>query len=147
MRKFLLLALFMALPVLAHAQSAPPPVSNYCMIGVNWVPCGVRSLQSTSYAGSITTGGGWQQVAPADVGRTRFFVQNYCSAQTQGIANTESIFLTLSYDQPSINPTTTPGAIEIVSCGSYDTSTLVVGPGPIWIWAATTGHRFDALEW
>jgi hypothetical protein len=106
-----------------------------------------NNVTSTNFAGAITTGGTWQQVAPTHATRLRFLVQNYCSATTQGISATESLFLVLSATTPTFVPTATPGAAEITACGIYDTSPIVVGTGPIWVWGATTGHRFDALEW
>ena len=128
--KKLLLALLI-LPVLAWAQVTVTPMR----------------LTSTNYASSVTVGGSWQSVIPASPGRYRIFIQNPCSAQTQGIANTESIFQTVSPTQPTYNPTDTPGAIELPTCWAYDSSPNVIGTEQVWLWAATAGHRFDALQW
>ena len=109
----------------------------------------IRSIgaSSTHFAGTVTTGAAWQQLAPANASRLRLLVQNYCSVTTQGIATTESLFISFSATTPAIVPTATAGATEITACGIYDTSTIVVGTLPVWVWGATTGHRFEALEW
>lgn len=101
---------------------------------------------ATNHSGAITVGGSWVQVFAANPLRQRIFAQNYCSAQVQGIAASESLFLAVSPVMPD-SPLTTPGPAELVTCGSYDSSSAVVGTSPVWLWAATTGHRFSALEW
>lgn len=101
----------------------------------------------TNRGASMTVGGSWQQVSPTNPLRQRFFLQNYCSAATQGIASTESLFLAFSPDMPTYSPLTAPGAVELLTCGSYDSSYAIIGTAPVWVWAATAGHRFGALEW
>lgn len=96
--------------------------------------------------GAIEVGGSWTQIAPENLLRYRISVQNYCSAATQGIPTTESLFVAVSPAVPP-SPLVTPGPFELVTCGGYDSSSAVVGTGPVWLWAATTGHRFAALEW
>lgn len=102
---------------------------------------------ATVRAGSITVGGAWQMIAAANPARQRLFIQNYCSSATQGISASESVFLSVSPVMPPTSPLAAPTGIELVTCGSYDTSTAVVGTAMVWLWAATTGHRYEALEW
>jgi hypothetical protein len=92
-------------------------------------------------------GGAWQQIAPANPLRQRFFLQNPCLAATQGIATTEEMFLAIRTTMPTTSPLAVTTGTELLPCGDYDTSYAVVSVSPIWIWAATTGHRFQALEW
>lgn len=94
-------------------------------------------------SGSITIGGAWQQVIPPNAARMRIFIQNRCSAASQGIAAAESLFLNLSPNMP----TSTDGAIELLTCGSYDSSGFVLNTQPVWLYAPSIGHKYIALEW
>lgn len=94
-------------------------------------------------SGSITVGGAWQQVIPSNPLRQRIFLQNRCTAASQGIAASESVFLNLG---PTM-PMSTDGAIELTTCGVYDSSSFVLNTQPVWLFAASTGHKFVALEW
>lgn len=98
---------------------------------------------ATNHSGAIAVGGSWQLVAPANPNRLRFLVENYSSSALQGIANIEVLLLNLA---PTM-PTSTDGAIEILPAGNYDSAAEVLNPGPIWIYAETTGHKFLTLEW
>lgn len=104
-------------------------------------------VNATERGGAVTAGGAWQQVAPQNLLRQRFFLQNYCSAATQGVATAESIFLKIATATPTVNPVTGGGATELAACNSYDTGSQVLGTAPVWVWAATVSHRFQALEW
>lgn len=123
--------------------------SSVTIVGPNGPEGGVSvsinpyRTDAVNHSGTITVGGAWQMVAPNNPLRFRFFIQNLCGAQTQGIAATESIFLNLG---PTL-PTTLDGAIELVTCGSYDSSSAVLNTQPVWLYAASTGHKFVALEW
>jgi hypothetical protein len=97
----------------------------------------------TARSGSVTAGGGWQQVAATNSNRRRFTLQNPCSATTQGVATSENIFVEFS----ATTPTSTAGAWEITPCGEFDTGADVVGSDAIWAYAAQTGHLFTAREW
>jgi hypothetical protein len=152
----LLLPLLLMMTEQVHAQSVTigtmttpcPDGSSSCWApfsSTNPLSTQVQPLHvtSTNYSGSITTGGSWQQIAPAN---TFFFIQNYCSAQTQGISTTESLFQVDSKLMPTYNPTTAPGAVEIITCGT-NSNFVFTDDMPIWVWAATTGHRFSAIGW
>lgn len=104
-------------------------------------------MNATIRAGQVTVGGAWQQVAPINSLRQRFFLQNYCSAATQGIATSENLFVAFQPTMPADSPLDAPGPIELLTCGAYDSSYAIIGTSPVWIWGATTGHRFTALEW
>jgi hypothetical protein len=166
MRK-LLLAFLSLLPWLAHAQSYPQNVlpgsySTTCPAGVTvpcWSPSSITNPlattefplvtpQASSYGGAITQGGSWQMLVPAATSkeRLRFFIENYCSATSEGVTPTESIFFTLAATQPTGTPMSN-NAVELFPCGSYDTSTAIVGQNAIWIFANTTGHLFQASVW
>lgn len=104
-------------------------------------------MNANNKSGSVAVGGAWTQVFPVNALRTRLFIENYCSAATQGIAASESLFIAVSPVMPPASPMTAPGPVELLPCGSYDSSSAVVGTSPMWLWSATTGHRFVALEW
>jgi len=142
--------LLLLLPISAHAQSSPPPSATYCINGnSSWVPCSfpypISVSHGTSIGGSLTTGGTWQQIAAAEPGRVRFYIQNYCSAATEGIPTAESMFIALSPTQPSGTPQAN-NAMEVIPCASYDTSITIVGNTAIWVYAATTGHTWNGNE-
>lgn len=98
---------------------------------------------ATNYSGAITVGGSWQQVIPSNPLRIRVFIQNRCSAAYQGISTTESMLLNVGPNMP----TTTDGALEIATCGYYDSSSSVLNTQPVWLYAPTAGHKFVALQW
>jgi hypothetical protein len=102
---------------------------------------------ANNQSGGVTVGGAWQQVFATNSLRTRMFVQNYSSPATQGIASTESLFVAVSPTMPTGTPMAVPGPVELLPGGSYDSSSAVVGTAPVWLWSATTGHHFVALEW
>lgn len=104
-------------------------------------------MNANNQSGGITVGGAWQQVFATNSLRTRIAIQNYCSATTQAIAASESLFVAVSPVMPTGSPIAVPGPLELVTCGSYDSSSAVVGTAPVWVWAASTGHHFSALEW
>jgi hypothetical protein len=103
---------------------------------------------ASSYGAAITQGGSWQLAVPAATSneRLRFFIENYCSATSEGIGTTESIFFVLAPTQPTGTPMSN-NAVELFPCGSYDTSTAIVGQLQIWIYANTTGHLFQTNVW
>jgi hypothetical protein len=102
-----------------------------------------RTSQAHDYSGAIAQGGTWQMMAPVDLVRYGLLVENYCSATTQGLATSESIFLSLGTN----SPTSLAGAIEISTCGSYRSDSGIVSTNNVWIYANTTGHLFVAKEW
>jgi hypothetical protein len=101
-----------------------------------------RAATSLDGSGAIATGGTFQKVFDANPNRLRLFTQNYCSATTQGIATAESLFIVTAPTQP----TSTAGAIELTSCGTYETSPVAISTDILWIMAATTGHKFVSKE-
>lgn len=104
-------------------------------------------MNANNQSGAHPVGGAWHQVFPQNLLRTRVFFENYCYPATQGITTTESLFIAVSPAMPADTPMALPGPVEMLPCGSYDSSSAVVGTAPVWVWAATTGHHFVALEW
>jgi hypothetical protein len=97
----------------------------------------------TDEAGSITEGGTWQQIAPANPYRDRLFIQNYCTATSEGIGTSESMFIATA---PTAPPAGVLG-VELLPCGSYDSDDNIISTDPVWGYADTTGHRYMAFEW
>jgi hypothetical protein len=126
--------------LIACAASAQTPVQQVIM-----TPHRIPAY--TNRAGSLAQGGSWQQLAPANLFRGRAFVQNYCTATSEGIPTSESIFVSTGPTLPTGSPTATAPGIELLPCGSYDSDDNVVSTDPIWVYAATTGHRYMAFEW
>jgi hypothetical protein len=98
-------------------------------------------------AGTIAEGGAWQQAAPANPYRDRLFVQNYCTATSEGVPTSESVFIATGPTAPIGTPTETAPGVELLPCGSYDSDDNIISTDPLWIYAATTGHRYMAFEW
>jgi hypothetical protein len=113
----------------------------------NGVMCGQSITPShsdgTIYSGSIVTANTWQQVVPNNAGRIRLLIQNYCTASSEGIASTESLFFAST---PATPPAGLEG-IELAPCGSYDSDLSVISTTPIWIMAATAGHKYLVVDW
>lgn len=116
------------------------PLDSSGNVSVTTVPLGEAS---TNLSGSITAGGAWQQLN-ATAGR-RFALQNPCTTASEGIGATESVFIQFS----ATTPTSTASAWEIPSCAIFDSgaSLVVSDTGPIWVYAATTGHLFTSKLW
>jgi hypothetical protein len=129
--------------------SSPGTSSNVTIVGPTGLEGGVSvsvnplRKDADNDSGTVTVGGAWQEIVPSNSLRTRIFIQNYCSAQTQGIAASESMFLNLG---PTM-PTSLAGAIELTTCGVYDSSSFVLNTQPVWLYAVTQGHKFVALQW
>jgi hypothetical protein len=128
------------LAFIACAASAQTPVQQ-----VQMTPHRVAAY--TNDAGTVTQGGSWQEAAPANLYRIRLFVQNYCTATSEGVPTSESIFMTTAPTAPSGEPTATAPGIELMPCGSYDSDDSIISTDPVWIYASTTGHRYMAFEW
>ena len=100
---------------------------------------------------TITTGGTWQQVFPANNNRVTLWIENYCSTTTQGVT-AESLFVYFQqYTNPStpITPSGTPqsiGAQELAACGSVVFNGTNTPLQAIWVYAATTAHAFSAWQ-
>jgi hypothetical protein len=142
-------------PVTEFSQSCNNGAGGIVGQSYSTVVCAEASIQlpiptpqATNYGASITQGGSWQLAVPAATSneRLRFFIENYCSATSEGIGTTESIFFVLAPTQPTGTPMSN-NAVELFPCGSYDTSTAIVGQNPIWIYANTTGHLYQVNVW
>jgi hypothetical protein len=128
------------LALVACSASAQTPVQQVIM-----TPHRVPAY--TDEAGSVAQGGSWQQAAPANPYRDRLFVQNYCTAQSEGIPTSESMFIATGPTAPSGVPTASASGVELMPCGSYDSDDNIISTDPLWVFANTTGHRFMAFEW
>lgn len=91
---------------------------------------------------TMTAGGTWQALFPTNQNRSTIWVENPCSATTQGIGSAESLFISFS----SAAPSSTAGAFEITSCGSLVMTGPYVSQQPVWVYAATTSHAFIAAQ-
>ena len=98
---------------------------------------------------SITTGGTWQVAFPANSNRGTLWVQNYCSAATQGIGAAESLFfyfLPPNGTAPTNQSGPSLGAFELTSCGSQTFTGNYMTKQAIYVLGATTGHQFVAWQ-
>lgn len=93
---------------------------------------------------TITTGGTWQVLFKANSNRSTLWVENPCSATTQGIVTAESLFL--GYGSPAPTSTTTGGVVELAACGSLVMPGGYVTQQEIWVFAATSSHAFYAAQ-
>lgn len=98
---------------------------------------------------TITTGGDWQLAFAANTNRTTLWIENYCSAATQGIDTAESLFV---YFLPpgTAAPTTASGpsigAFELTSCGSQVFTGSYMTTQAVYVLGATTSHAFAAWQ-
>ena len=119
----------------------------------------VLGIPSTAGTLAISAGGTWQQVFAANPGRAELFLENYCTATSQNIASTESLFIYFGPTAPSGNPWTL-GAVELAACGSqtfagtFQGGSTQLGPRganyvpqtAVWVWGATINHAFSAWQ-
>ncbi len=91
----------------------------------------------------ITAGGTSQALFGANAARRKLIVYNPYTAALQGIATPESIFIRFGGVASS---TDIRGCLEIAPGGVYDSGNGPVSNQAVNIVAATTGHRFTALE-
>jgi hypothetical protein len=97
---------------------------------------------------SVTTGGTWQLMFAANGNRTTLWIENYCSATTQGVT-AESLFV---YFLPPATaaPTTASGpslgAFELATCGSQVFTGSYMTTQAVYVLGATTGHQFTAWQ-
>ena len=98
---------------------------------------------------SITTGGTWQLLFDANGNRTTLWIENYCSASTQGIVTAESLFV---YFLPpgTAAPTSASGpslgAFELAACGSQVFTGSYMTTQAVYVLGATTSHAFAAWQ-
>lgn len=91
---------------------------------------------------TITSGGTWQVLFPINNNRSTLWIENPCTATTQGIVTAESIFIAFG-----ANPVSgTAGSFELQACGSLTMTGTYVSQQPVWIYAATTSHAFAAAQ-
>lgn len=97
---------------------------------------------------SITTGGTWQLLFAANTNRTTLWIENYCSATTQGVT-AESLFV---YFLPpgTAAPTNASGpslgAFELAACGSQVFTGSYMTTQAVYVLGATTSHAFAAWQ-
>jgi hypothetical protein len=98
---------------------------------------------------AVTTGGTWQVLFAANDNRKTLWIENYCSATTQGIVTAESVFV---YFLPpnTAAPTTASGpslgAFELAACGSQVFTGSYMTRQTVYILGATTAHQFAAWQ-
>lgn len=106
----------------------------------------VGSLRS----GASAIGGAWQQLAAANANRLRLLVQNPCLPTDMFGASgtvTEPLYLSFAASQPLQAPSVGPMPITLMPCMGIDTSEVAVSTLPMWVWTASSGHRFFATEY
>lgn len=91
---------------------------------------------------AITSGGTWQAMFPANQNRSTLWVMNYASATTQNIVTSESLFIAFSTTAPS----SLTGAIELTPGGSLAMTGPYVSQQAVWVYAATTAHKFYGAQ-
>lgn len=134
MRKIIIAALAsLALCAAAHAQVKTANIS----------PAGSIS---GSGGNSITSGGTWQILFPANNNRITIWVENYCSATTQNIATAESLFVYFQQGTTTLGAQAPAsiGAIEISSCGALTMNGSNIPLQAVWVYGATSSHAFAA---
>lgn len=109
-------------------------------------------LSSPSYAAvgplvnavpsAISTGGSWQAMFPTNQNRSTLWVMNYASATTQNIGTAESLFVSFS----TAAPASLTGAIELTPGGSLVMSGPYVSQQAVWVYAATSAHKFYGAQ-
>lgn len=124
MKKWLLLILLLISPVVVYAGVAP---------FTNASPL------------TITTGGTWQALfaAPTTGTRQALWIENPCTATSQGIASSENLFIGFGTQPTS---TTTGGVVELQACGSLTMSGPYITQQAVWVYGATTSHAFFAAQ-
>lgn len=95
----------------------------------------------TNKSGAITLGGTAQSLAASNTSRKRIIIENPCTAASQGIAVAESLFVDFT-GTAVVNST----SIELAPCGSFDPGAGAVSTQAISVIAATTSHKWIAME-
>jgi hypothetical protein len=91
---------------------------------------------------TITAGGTWQTMFAKNQNRSTLWIENPCSATTQGIAAAESLFVAFGAAPNS----GTSGTFEIAPCGSLVMSNQYISQQIIYVYGATAGHAFVAAQ-
>ena len=98
---------------------------------------------------SITTGGTWQSLFAANNNRTTLWIQNYCTATSQGITTAESLFvyfLPTGGTAPTSASGPSLGAFELAACGSQVFADQYMTKQAVYVVGATTSHQFTGWQ-
>lgn len=126
MKKWLLVTLAILFPLSALAAVGPL---------VNGTPL------------TVTSGGTWQKLFNINQNRSTLWIQNPCTATSQGIGATESLFVYfIPFGSTSCLASGTAGAFEISSCGSLVMTGPYVSQQGVCVFGATTSHAFEAAQ-
>ena len=120
------------------------------LLAVLCLPAVAQSVGPMSPAAtlSITLGGTWQLAFAANTNRKTLWIENYCSATTQGVT-AESLFI--YFLPPSTAAPTTAsgpslGAFELTACGSQVFTGSYMTSQAVYVLGATTAHQFTAWQ-
>jgi len=92
---------------------------------------------------TITTGGTWQTMFAKNQNRSTLWIENPCSATTQGITTAESLFVAFG-SAPSGGGTS--GTFELAPCGTLTMTGSYISEQAVYVYAATTNHAFEAAQ-
>ena len=93
---------------------------------------------------TITTGGVWQKAFPVATNRSTLWIENPCSATSQGIGSAEDLYVSFSTAAPS--SITSGGVFDLAACGSIVMTPDYVSQQAVWVYATTTSHAFLATQ-
>lgn len=100
-------------------------------------PAGPGDLADCQTSPQRVTVGGTDQIQVAtNNGQTNLWIENYCSATSQGIVTAESLWINLG----AVAAVGT--GFELAACGSQVFNLSVPENQSVHIFAATTGHQF-----
>lgn len=97
----------------------------------------------TSLSGSITAGGTSQTLVAANATRKKIIIQNPATLTGQNIAAAESLFIRHGASAAGVNNGT---SFEILPGGAWESGPEFVSTEAIQVNAATTNHRWIAVE-
>ena len=98
---------------------------------------------------AVTTGGTWQVLFAANANRTTLWIQNYCTATSQGITTAESLFvyfLPTGVAAPTTGSGPSLGAFELAACGSQVFADQYMTKQAVYVVGATTNHAFTGWQ-
>lgn len=95
---------------------------------------------------TVTTGGVWQSLFTANGNRSTLWIENPCTATSQGISTAESLFVYFIPSGGACLASGTAGAFELTSCGSIEMDDTYRSQQAICVYAATTNHAFTAAQ-
>lgn len=97
----------------------------------------------TDLSGSMTTGGTSKTLSAANASRKYLLIQNPATLTGQNIAAAESLFIRFGASSAGVNNGT---SLEILPGGVFESSGAFVSTEAIQVNAATTNHRWIAVE-